>query len=208
LNVPEAGRTAQRARTRKTIVRAAADLLVQGARPGLDEVANAAGVSRATAYRYFPGLDALLNEAAVDMLVPEPQAMFDRAGAPAAAADRLEQVDRAFDIAIRAREVPLRLMLARILERSVHPGADDAPLRQNRRVPLIESALAPHRDRMVPAVHGLLVNALAMIIGTEGYITLNDVIGLDQEAAREVRLWAIDALLRAALEEGQPSARV
>ena len=194
------GRAAQRTRTRKAIVRAAADLLARGERPGLDEVAEAAGVSRATAYRYFPGLDALLHEAAVDMLVPEPGALFaDEAGKGSDAAARLAEVDAAFDRAIRAQEVPLRLMLARILERSTRAGEVEGPLRQNRRVPLIERALEPLEGRLAPAQRKRLVQALAVVIGTEGFLALNDVLGLDRDEAAEVRSWTIAALLKAAL---------
>ncbi len=188
-------RDAQRGRTRKAIVRAAARLLERGGRPSLDGVAAEAEVSRATAYRYFPGLDALLSEAAVDALVPEPEDLFG-ADAPKGAAERLALVDATFDRACREREVPLRLMLARTLERSVQPGGDEAPLRQNRRVPMIEQALAPlgsgvDREHLIPA--------LAMVIGTEGLIALKDVVGLDEAQSRAVRRWAIAALLKAAL---------
>ena len=103
-------RTAQRTRTRKAIVRAAARLIERGERPSLDEVAAEADVSRATAYRYFPGLDALLSEAAVDALVPEPDMLFDAAPGNDPAA-RLALVDETFDCACRDREVALRLML-------------------------------------------------------------------------------------------------
>jgi AcrR family transcriptional regulator len=191
-------RDAQRARTRKAIVRAAARLLERGERPGLDEVAAEAEVSRATAYRYFPGLDALLSEAAVDALVPEPEDLF-AASASDDVAERLALVDATFDRACREREVPLRLMLARSLERSVQAGGD-APLRQNRRVPMIEEALAPLEDR-----HDVrLIPALAMVIGTEGLIALKDVVGLDEAQSRVVRRWAIEALLAAALRPASP----
>ena len=47
----------QRARTRQAIVRAAGALFARGEKPSLDDIAAEARVSRATAYRYFPGLD-------------------------------------------------------------------------------------------------------------------------------------------------------
>jgi AcrR family transcriptional regulator len=185
-------REAQRRRTRQAIVRAAARLLERGERPSLDEVAAEAEVSRATAYRYFPGLDALLSEAAIDALVPEPGDLL--ADAPHDVSQRLELVDDTLDRACREREVPLRLMLARTLERSVQPGGALTPLRQNRRVPLIEQALAPLGD----AYDVRLIPALAMVMGTEGLIALKDVVGLDEAQSRVVRQWAIAALLKAA----------
>lgn len=186
-------REAQRARTRKQILRAAAKLMEGGNTPSLEEVADAAEVSRATAYRYFPGIDALLGEAAVDTLIPEVDALFGDAG-PQAPLERVLHVDETIDRASRQREAALRIMLARSLERSVQPGSRSVPLRQNRRVPMIEAALAPAADGLPPE----LVPALAMIVGTEGMIALSDVVRLEPDAARRVRAWAIEALLRAA----------
>jgi AcrR family transcriptional regulator len=193
-------RAHQKSRTRQAIVRAAGSLLARGVKPSLDEIAAEALVSRATAYRYFPGLDALLSEAAVDLLIPEAGDLLGRQ-APDDAFERLALVDEAFDAACREREAPLRLMLARTLERSIGRGTDEPPLRQNRRAPLIGEALAPLAPRLGPARTKLLTQALAMIVGTEGFIALSDVVGLDREHARAVRLWAIDALVAAALRE-------
>jgi AcrR family transcriptional regulator len=194
------GRTNQKARTRQAIVRAAGKLLAQGHKPALEEIAAEAQVSRATAYRYFPGLDALLSEAAVDLMVPETDSLFGPE-APGDPFERLVLVDRTLDEACRQQEVPLRLMLARVLERSANRTAGDPPLRQNRRVPMIEQALAPLTPRLGPERVTRLARALAMVIGTEGFIALNDVVGLDREQAGEVRGWAIDALVGAALRE-------
>lgn len=190
-------REAQRSRTRRAIVRAAARLIERGERPSLDDVAAEAEVSRATAYRYFPGLDALLSEAAVDALVPDAETVF--AAAPADAATRLALVDDTFDRVTRQGETALRLMLARILERSALQRRGEEPLRQNRRMPMIECALEPLGDRLPDDARQRLVHALAMVIGTEGFIALNDVVGLDEGEARDVRRWAIEALVAAAL---------
>ena len=166
MNVEVTGRVNQKARTRQAIVRAAGALLARGEKPSLDEIAAEARVSRATAYRYFPGLDALLSEAAVDLLVPEPDELFAN-GTPTDAFERLELVDDTFDKACHEREAALRLMLARVLERSVRRSKDDPPLRQNRRVPLIEKALAPLEPRLGRARFTRLAQALAVLIGTD-----------------------------------------
>jgi len=190
----------QRERTRQAIVRAAGRLLNQGEKPSLDEIATEAKVSRATAYRYFPGLDALLSEAAVDLLVPEPASLLD-AHAPSDPLERLALVDETIDKACREQEIPLRLMLARILERAIDRKPDEPPLRQNRRTPMIEQALARLEPQLGSARFERLVQALAMVVGTEGFIALTDVVGLDRNEAKEVRRWALDALVTAALHE-------
>jgi len=193
-------RANQRERTRHAIVRAAGTLLKQGEKPSLDEIAAEAKVSRATAYRYFPGLDALLSEAAVDLLVPEPASLLD-ARAPSDPLERLVLVDEMIDKACREQEIPLRLMLARILERSIDRKSDEPPLRQNRRTPMIEQALAQLKPRLGTAQFERLVQALTMIVGTEGFIALTDVVGLGRDEAKGVRHWALDALVKAALNE-------
>ena len=136
-----------RARMRKTLLTTAMGLMEEGLIPSVSEVAEAAEVSRATAYRYFPNVEALFAEAALDVAFPTERDVF--AGkATDDPAERLERADAALHDMIVKNEVPLRLMLARSLERSVKaPGEDDLPLRQNRRTPLIEAALAPGRSQ-------------------------------------------------------------
>ena len=57
------GRVRQRRRTRRALLLAAGELVEAGRTPTVAEAADAADVSRATAYRYFPSQDALLAEA-------------------------------------------------------------------------------------------------------------------------------------------------
>ena len=40
-----------------------------------------------------------------------------------------------------------------------------------------------------------------MVVGTEGFIALSDVVGLGKDEAQAVRRWAMDALVAAALKE-------
>ncbi len=138
----------QKLRTRKDLLKAAARLMAEGRNPTLEEIAEEALVSRATAYRYFPGLDALLVEAALDIAVPDAENLFD-GDATSDPALRLKKVDRAFHDMILAHDAPLRAMLAHSLQRP--SGTDDLPRRQNRRSPLIEAALAPVRGEFDPA---------------------------------------------------------
>ena len=56
-------RVAQKNRTRKALIQAAWELLLKGVQPTVEEVAEAADISRATAYRYFPSRERLLIEA-------------------------------------------------------------------------------------------------------------------------------------------------
>ena len=200
------GRPNQRRRTRKDLLRAASRLMKQGRKPSLEEIAEEALVSRATAYRYFPGMEALLLEASLDVAVPEPDALF-RDGSSDDPVSRLERVDAALHDMILANEAPLRMMLVHSLQRDLGGEEDGGfPARQNRRTPLIEAALEPARKQFKPAALDTLSKALALVIGTEAMVVFKDVLQLDDQGARKVKRWAIRALVEAARKAG-PSDR-
>ena len=202
LTCAEGGQTAranQKRRTRKDLLQAASRLMKQGRKPSIDEIAGEALVSRATAYRYFPGLEALLVEAALDIAVPEPAALFD--GGLGDPASRLQQVDTALHDVILANEAQFRMMLVHSLEQGLQREAgDELPIRQNRRAGLIEAALEPARTQFTPQAFETLMQALALIIGSEGMIVVKDVLQLDDGNARRMKAWAIRALVEAARE--------
>jgi AcrR family transcriptional regulator len=193
-----AGRANQRRRTRKDLLQAAARLMKHGQNPSLEEIADEAMVSRATAYRYFPGVEALLVEASLDLAVPDADELF-RNNASSDPVERLNLVDTALHDMILANEPSLRMMLVHSLQRVVKGGGDsDIPPRQNRRSPLIEAALKPERNEFDPAALKLLHKALALIIGTEGIVIFKDVLQTSDTEARKVKQWAIRALVDAA----------
>lgn len=188
----------QKLRTRKDLLQTAARLVKQGIKPSLEQIAEEALVSRATAYRYFPSAEALLIEASFDVDTPQADTVFQGAS-PTDPVERLERVDTAFHEMILANEPSLRMMLVHSLQRSLNgKGIESIPARQNRRTPLIEAALAPARGEFRPADLKLLGKALALVIGTEAMMVCKDVLQLDDADARKVKRWAIRALVEAA----------
>src|SRR5580700_6811755 len=105
------GRVNQKLRTRTAIVRAATELMLTGREVTMPEIAKAALVSEATAYRYFPDLATLLSEAMADQL-PDPA----EALAPVASStDPVERVAAATEYLLRlvlARQGAVRAMIA------------------------------------------------------------------------------------------------
>lgn len=198
----DSGRVNQKRRTRKALLEAAARLAREGRTPTLEEVAEAALVSRATAYRYFQSVEDLLLEASLDVAVPEPADLF-AGGGPADPVARFERVEAALHEMMAANEVQLRMMLVHSLERRLKGAADDTlPARQNRRTPLLEAALAPVRDEFTPAARERLLAALSMIVGIEAIVALKDVLQLDGSQIRDVKRWAVKALVEAARKGG------
>lgn len=192
------GRARQRSRTRKDLLQAASRLMKQGRTPSLEDVAEEAMVSRATAYRYFTNVDALLVEASIDVAVPETAEVF-RNVASRDPVVRLQHVETALHDMIVENEAALRTMLAFTIQHGLSGAPGEAmPRRQNRRTPLIEAALEPARSDFNPAALKLLTRALGLIMGTEAVVVTKDVLQLDDADARKVKQWAIRALVSAA----------
>ena len=197
----ESGRFRQRRRTRAAIVAAAAELLRAGKTPSVNDVAEAADVSRRTVYLYFPTLEQLLIDATLGMLsqtaVDEAIEAADTEGDPT---ERVAAMIRALH-SISAESLPLGRSLIRL---TVAPadGADAfKPRRGYRRVSWIERALEPLRPHLDSAAFERLVSALAMVVGWEALIVLQDLRGLTAEEQLDTSLWAARALVRAALDE-------
>jgi AcrR family transcriptional regulator len=156
-------------------------------------------VSRATAYRYFPSVEALLVEVPVEGATPDPQTVFadDSSTNPV---QRIDRAEAALHEMCHRNEAQLRLMLAASLQRARTAGGD-IPVRQNRRMPLIEAALAPARGEFSLASYKRLCAALAMVFGPESMIVFRDVLGIDEKSAWKIKSWTVQTLVRAAIEE-------
>jgi AcrR family transcriptional regulator len=188
------GRERQRRRTRKAIIDAAVELLTQGREPSMAEIAEAADVSRRTVYLYFPTLEHLLADAALELTRANVEPRFETRGNPA---DRVGALVRAVQQNFAETEALgrtiIRLTVAAHDERP--PGT---PRRGYRRVDWIERALEPLRETLPAERFELLVSAMTLVIGWEAMIVLQDIRGLDHEQAEDVCVWAALALLAAA----------
>jgi AcrR family transcriptional regulator len=188
------GRTTQKARTRAALIDAARRLLAVGQTPSVEDAAEAAAVSRATAYRYFPNRRALLVAAH-----PEVEAT-DLLGQDAPQ-DAHERLNRTIAELIRLT-VDTEPQLRTMLRLSLEPGPDqELLLRQGRAIGWIEKALAPLQTLVGPAELRRLVIAIRAACGIEALVWLTDVAGLSRQEASELMRWSALALLRTALAE-------
>lgn len=201
-------RVQQKGRTRRALLDAAVQLVTSGAQPTVAEVADAADVSRRTAYRYFPTQEQMLVEAALEGVRGiMAQAIEGSDGARADIEDveaRLDRAVQALQQSAVANEQLLRTMIR--LTISAPPPADSAlnpPVRKRgyRRIEWIALALAPVKKKLGKRRYERLISALAMCVGIEALIVLRDLRGLRESEAEEVSRWAARALLRASLEE-------
>jgi AcrR family transcriptional regulator len=201
-------RANQKERTRAALVAAAAELLRRGAAPPtVAEAAEAAKVSRATAYRYFPTQEALLVEvAALGPLVAPVEAALAAlppGGDPEA---RLLRLLDAFNPVVFADQAPMRTALRVYLDswfEQRRAGARSPAVREGRRTRWLDEALAPVRRGMPAREWRRLRAALSLTLGSEALIVMKDVCRLGDAEALAALRWAAAALLRAGLDEAR-----
>jgi len=172
----QTGRVNQKERTRKAIIDAARDLLKSGAEITMPAVAQAALVSEATAYRYFPDLASLLTEAE-EGVWPSPAESL----APVAhSVDPVERVGYATEVLLRgvlARQGAVRVTMSAAIAK---PASADA--RPGHRFGLIDEALAPMAGAD-PETLAQLKRDLAIVMSAEALFILTDLCGLPAEDA-------------------------
>jgi AcrR family transcriptional regulator len=175
------GRTNQKARTRRAIVEACLELIRQGQPVTMPEVAKAALVSEATAYRYFPDLASLLAKALAEDWPTPSEAL-----APVATSnDPVERVAFATRFLLRGvaeRQAVVRAMISSTIAQPDLSGR----ARPGIRFGLIEYSLAPFVDVFAAANPELLAQLrldLAVIMSAEALFSLTDLCGLSIEDA-------------------------
>jgi len=194
------GRVAQRGRTRKALLEAAARVIERNEQPRLAAVAAEAGVSRATVYRYFPSEQALLLEAPLDRQFAAPEDVLADLE-DATVLDRVLAVHHyVFDHGA-AHEAQFRLFFAALHELAAREGPPKQPLRAGRRRKMFELALSPLDSRIPPKDLRRLRDALVGLTGADAVFVMRDICGLTPRRARSVTAWAVERLVQAALAE-------
>ena len=176
----ERGRVNQKRRTRTAIIAACQELITAGAEINMPAVARAALVSEPTAYRYFPDLASLLEEALAG-IEPDPAAALAAGADPGDPVERIAYAAELLARLVIERQSAIRALMsvsiARGTARRVRPGY---------RFALIDQALAPltgHKSGMDAAALEQLRRDLAVVVSAEAVLTLTDLYALNPDAA-------------------------
>lgn len=190
-----------KARTRRLMLATAIELMQSGTIPSVSDVAEAAEVSRATAYRYFPSqadlVQAVVDEALGPILEWSTTAEDVDARLESLLASSLPRIDE-FEATFRAALV---LALQHWGREQAGTLGDEAPFRRGHRMALLEEALAPLRKQLPAARFRDLIHGLSLIFGIEAFVVLKDICGLDAAAAQRVMMRTASVLLREAATE-------
>ena len=191
-----------RARMKRIMLDTAMQLMQSGLMPSVSDVAEAAQVSRATAYRYFPSQAAMI-QAAVDAGLG-PILEWE---SPASDVEKRVIDLMAFSYPrISAYEAThrgaLRLALDQWARRQAGTFGDETRIVRGNRKGLLRKALAPLRDTVDGRTFDTVTQALSLMFGIEAMIVLKDIWGLDKEQAERVAIWSARSLVRTAIAEG------
>jgi AcrR family transcriptional regulator len=187
-----------RARTRRLMVETADAMMRAGLSPSVSEVAETAGVSRSTAYRYFPTRAAMIRAVIAETLGPilAWQSSLPEPG------DRVAALIEESFPRIESNAATFRAALKLSLElQSEADPEENKSLARGHRLDLLERALAPVRATCSDAQVTCLTRALSMIFGIEGLVVLKDICGIEGKDATDVARWAARALVDTALAE-------
>jgi AcrR family transcriptional regulator len=192
------GRERQKSRTRRALVAAAAELLRAGRSPTIAEVAEAAEVSRATAYRYFPTQEILLAEVA---LLADGGPLFPAEDESVAlpAPEAVGRLVRRIGVWAYESEPALRL----VLRLSLDPAT--GVRRPGHRVGWIAEVLAPVRAEIDPETYEKLAAALTLLLGIDPIVVMTDIADVSREQALDTLEWTARTLVEGALRERSPA---
>tara|TARA_R110002020_G_scaffold39991_6_gene118335 strand:+ start:1139 stop:1750 length:612 start_codon:yes stop_codon:yes gene_type:complete len=189
-------RVNQKRRTRAELLRAARELTEKGLQPTVADVADHAGISRATAYRYFSKPEEMIREAALDAVAATIDAQMLEGGAVSGTAQqRVARVVTEVFAMVEANEPMFRALLA-----STVTGTNKSK-RGGRRLGWLSEALEPLRPSLPAADFNRLVYGLSLLTGIETQIVFKDVCGLSAGEARDVSGWVAQTLLAGALAQ-------
>jgi AcrR family transcriptional regulator len=195
------------ARTRRLLLDAAGALLGSGAIPSVAEVALRSGVSRATAYRYFPTRSKLISAIVADSLGPvRVLGSTSRDGRK-----RIKDVFKQTFPRLGRFEPQLRAALQLSLEHSALERAGklaEEPYRRGNRVEILTVAAAPLRPRLNKRSFDRLIRALSVVYGIETYVVLRDIWGASDREIESIALWMAHVLVEATLAEVDAAATV
>jgi len=200
-------RPSPKRRTQRLLGDAARELLRTGAPLTVQRAAELAGVSRATAYRYFPSNEAVVMHATMPLiedagqrLQPTTPDSFDDISA-----QKLPEQASALVRAMAAWAFDHENELRTLLRLSLAPErASRIPRRGNtNRDTWIANLLEGLPDHVSQAARDRLAVALVPLFGADAVVWSTDIAQVDQDIAVDVMAWMAAVLVQATLDDAK-----
>lgn len=199
-NVETDGRVNQKRRTRQALIDAALAFRDEGRNPTFAEVAERALVSRATAYRYFSSVEALISETATERGL-RPLECFWRSGDDPA--DGISRAAHEMMKLLLDDEVALHVMERSFMAVWLENDPSARPPRPGRRMKYIVPIVDSLKRELAPLARKRLAQALSMVMGSEAALAVRDIGGASLDEAVTAAAWAAQALVNQACAEAR-----
>lgn len=189
-------RVNQKRRTRSELLRAARQIIEKGGHPSVAEVADLAGISRATTYRYFSTPDEIIREAVLDGVADIISIGTEADGAGVEDAEaRLDKLVADIFQMVLDNESVFRALLGNSVT------GQSQVRRGGRRIPWLKEALSPLQGHIASKQLDKLIHALSLVTGVEALVVMRDICEIEPAEAEKILRWTAKAILKAALEE-------
>lgn len=186
------GRVLQKLKTREALVGKANELLKKGGLNSIEQAAKDAGISKATAYRYFTSLESLKREASLQLKAENPADLFSDIASDNLSGRLNRLIDYHYHLFIE-NEDEFRLFLGSVITESVTNR--EVNQRGGRRVAMIREALQPLTGIVSKSEFDHMVNSLSLVFGIESITILKDLCELSDEAILENWRWTVDRIV-------------
>jgi AcrR family transcriptional regulator len=191
-----------RARTYRLLLAQAMALVKSGRVPSVAEVAVGAGVSRATAYRYFESRSKLISAVIGEGLAPVRGTQTAGGDGPTRLRELFEKTFPLFHENERHMRAALQLALEHeALERA--GLLEEEVFRRGHRTGILRRAAAPLEPVLGRAGFERLLKALSVIYGIEIYVVLKDIWGASDREVEALARWMLDTIVTAAVAEAK-----
>jgi AcrR family transcriptional regulator len=199
------GKSGLNPEVRRALMDAALELMERGEAVTIAATAKCAGISPATAYRYFSDPATLMIKAFQDrQLLLRNQILHELEHTFADIDDVEERVLIVHGIIydfVLCHERASRLFLAKNMELRVYSGYGEEDFRGARRPKMFELALAPVQERLGKTRVADLNSALSAASGLEAFIVLKDICHRNNDEIDEIMRSNLLAILRAGLAD-------
>lgn len=184
------GRAKQKERTRQALLRATRDLFEEGVIPTIALAAARAGVSEATAYRYYSEVRSLMQDSVGEQW-PGLEKIVQELRSMTLAPDRAEYAAKAMARIVLANEIKIRTLIS-LSYGSGQPSqlAEAGKARPAFRLILIEAVLEPMRYSLKNQELRLLRQSLSVVIAAEAVLSMKDALNTSDKETIAALGWS------------------
>lgn len=191
----QSGRKNQKQETRKKILFATQQLLEMGKEPTMEDIAEKAGISRATIYRYYTNVDAISTELLLQLNVPDPSVLLEQYK-NCSLLKALLGFQKAYLQFSLDNEKTSRKFLAAVLSSS-NPKLQ----RGQNRISAIGAYFASNAIDLDLETKNKLKNISVVLMGIESIIATKDVCDLTTAESLETLEWGLEMIIKGCQKE-------